>query len=184
MYYQTSMEGLAANGLIQAGFALLTRAEASGLLSHSDNDCYPMFHILLEACRLTGHSKGASRVQAMVEQLGLIALAPLATVVVQGSVRWYKYGLGGEGVADAQQLWLELRQQTAYKPRLQALPWVFAQRSTCEQQEGLLQLYVETKLLTMLLSYGEAELNIPIDLKNRLGYAEFRFVWSWRQKYC
>ena len=47
MYYHMSMQSLAATGRLGAGFALLERVEASGLLSHSDDDCYGMFHTLL-----------------------------------------------------------------------------------------------------------------------------------------
>ena len=46
MYYAMSMQGLAAKGQIEMGFALLERAEGKGLLSNSDNEDYPMFHTL------------------------------------------------------------------------------------------------------------------------------------------
>ena len=72
--------------------------------------------MLLEACRYVGDSNSFSQVQAMIEQLGLIALAAFATAVVQGSVRHYENGVGGEGAADAGQLWLKLREQMGYKP--------------------------------------------------------------------
>lgn len=92
--------------------------------------------------------------QAAKERLGLIALAPMATALGQGSVRRFEYGVGGEGVADAWWLWLELYQQMACKPQLQAVPWGFVQTSTCEQHKGSLQLHAETKALTVLLSDG------------------------------
>ena len=133
--YAISMQGLAASGQVQAGFALLEKAEICGLLSHHDDHCYAMLHALLQACRKVGDSNGASQVQAAIDRLGMIALAPIATALVQGSMRLYEYGVVGEGVADAQQHWLELRQQMAYKPQLQALPWGFVQRSSCGQQE-------------------------------------------------
>ena len=82
MYYAMSMQGLATTGKVEAGFALLERAEAKGLLSNSNNEGYPMFHNLLQACRLVGDFNGASRVQAAMDRLGLIALAPVATAVV------------------------------------------------------------------------------------------------------
>ena len=75
-----------------------------------------MFRNLTQACRFIGDLKGVSRVQAALDRLGLIALAPVATAIVQGSLQQYQYGAGGEGVADAQQLCLELRQQMAYEP--------------------------------------------------------------------
>merc|ERR1712224_360841 len=106
------MQGLTAIGQIEAGFALLTRAEANGMLSHSDNEGYSMFHALIQACRLAGDFNSASCVQAKLDQLGMIALAPVATALVQGSL--WEYGDGGEGVVDAQQLFLQLRRQTAY----------------------------------------------------------------------
>ena len=79
MYYAMSMQGLATMGQIEAGFALLGRAEANGLLSKFDNEGYTIFHALIQACRLVGDFHSASRVQAALEQLGLIALAPVAT---------------------------------------------------------------------------------------------------------
>ena len=69
-----------------------------------------------------------------MERLGLIALAPLASALVQGSVHWYENGACGEGVADAQQFWLKLRQQMSYKPQLQALPWAFVQSERRAQE--------------------------------------------------
>ena len=42
--------------------------------------------------------------QAAVERLSLIVLAPIATTLTQGSLRWYPNGVSDEGVADAQQL--------------------------------------------------------------------------------
>ena len=99
--YAMSMQGLATMGQIESGFSLLERAEAKGLLSRFDNEGYPMFHNLLQACRFVGDVKGISRVQAAIDRLGLIALAPVATAVVQGSLRQYQNGNVGEGVVDA-----------------------------------------------------------------------------------
>merc|ERR1739848_857185 len=73
MYHDMSMQGLATSSQIQAGFALLERAETCGLLSHCDNHCYPMFHALVQACRMVGDSNSASRVQAAMDRLGMIA---------------------------------------------------------------------------------------------------------------
>ena len=121
-----------------------------------------MFHTLLEACHLVSETNGASQVQAAAERLSLISLVPMATVLVQDLFAQYQYGVGGEGVADSQQLWLELRRQMAYKPQVQALPWIFMRRNTCEQQEGLLQLHAKKKLLAVLLSRGEAKPKYPL----------------------
>merc|ERR1712093_847070 len=79
--YQMSMECLVAKGQIVTGFALLLRAEASGLLRRGEENCYPMFRTLLEACRRAGDSRAASQVQAVVEQLGFSALGPVAVVL-------------------------------------------------------------------------------------------------------
>ena len=79
MEYAMCMQGLATMGRIESGFSLLERAEAKGLLSRFDNEGYPMFHNLLQACRFVGDVKGISRVQAAIDRLGLIALAPLTT---------------------------------------------------------------------------------------------------------
>ena len=127
-----SMQGLATTGQFEAGLALLARAETSGLLADSHESGYNMFHILLQTCRSVGNSHVASQVEAARERLGVIALAAMATALVQGSVRHYVNGGGGEGIADTQQLWLELCQLMGYKPQLQALPWGFGQSSTQE----------------------------------------------------
>ena len=65
-----SMQGLAATGQIEVSFVLLWRLEASGVLTHSDDNWYPMFHMLLEACSVVGDFNGTSQVQAVVDQLG------------------------------------------------------------------------------------------------------------------
>ena len=101
MYYAMSMQGLAASSQIQAGFALLERAETCGLLSHCDDHCYSMFHALVQACRMVGDSSGASQVQAAMDRLGITSLAPMATALVQGSSMRYRNGVEGKGVADA-----------------------------------------------------------------------------------
>ena len=51
----------------------------------------------------------------------------------------------------------------SYKPQLQAVPWAYAQGSTREQQEGSLQLHAEKKALAVLLSSGQAKLNVSIN---------------------
>ena len=164
-------------GRIEAGFVLIDRAEAKGLLSNSDNEGYPMLHNLIQACRFIGDLNSVFRAQAALDRLGLIALAPVATAVVQGSLRQYQNGNVGEGVVDAQQLWLELRdlrQQKPYKPQLQALPWDFLQKSTREQQEESLKLHAEKKALAMLLSNNvEDELSISINFNACMDCHEF-----------
>ena len=56
---------------------------------------------------------------AAVERLRLIPVVPLATALAQGSEQSYKNSDSGEGVADARQPWLELRQQMANKAQLE-----------------------------------------------------------------
>ena len=162
MHYGVLMQSLAATGQIATGLGLLARMEASGLVFHFDNSCYPMLQTLLEACHLVSETNGASQVQAAAERLSLISLAPMATALAQGLFAQYQYGVDGEFVADTQQLWLELRQQMTYKPQVQALPWIFVWRNRCKQQEGLLQLHAEKKLLAVLLSRGEAKPKYPL----------------------
>ena len=82
MYNQMLMHGFATTSQIEAGYALLARAEASGLLCHSSELCYPMCCTLLEACHMISDSDGASCMQAVVERLGLIALVPVVMVPV------------------------------------------------------------------------------------------------------
>eukprot|EP00747_Dinoflagellata_sp_TGD_P129129 gnl/TRDRNA2_/TRDRNA2_174633_c5_seq1.p3 gnl/TRDRNA2_/TRDRNA2_174633_c5~~gnl/TRDRNA2_/TRDRNA2_174633_c5_seq1.p3 ORF type:complete len:133 (+),score=14.93 gnl/TRDRNA2_/TRDRNA2_174633_c5_seq1:449-847(+) len=78
-YAQMSMQCLVRAGQIVAGFVLLGRAETRGLLSVPDENCYILFRMLREFCRSVGDFDGASRVQAMVHRLGLIAnVAPAA----------------------------------------------------------------------------------------------------------
>ena len=69
-----------------------------------------------QACRLVCDFNSVSRVQAALDQLVLIAIAPVATAVIQGSLWQYWYGKVGEGVVDAQKLRLQLRQEMPYKP--------------------------------------------------------------------
>ena len=57
MEYAMCMQGLATMGQIESGFSLLERAEAKGLLSRFDNEGYPMFHNLLQACCFVGDVK-------------------------------------------------------------------------------------------------------------------------------
>ena len=160
-------------GQVEAGFALLERAETCGLLSHCDNHGYPMFQALVQACRMVSDSNSASRVQAAMERLGIIALPPVATALVQGSFRRYQYGVEGMGIVDAWQLWLELQQCMAYKPQLQALPWGFAQKSTREQQERSLHQHAEKKAFAVLLSHGEAKPGVSINFNACMDCHEF-----------
>lgn len=125
--------------------------------------------MLLEACRLAGDSHSILQIQASVERLGIIALAPRATAVVQGLARQFENGGSGEGVVDARQLWSELH----YRPQLQALPWAFLQRSSREEQERMLQQHAEKKALTVLVSHGEAELNVSINFNACMDCHEF-----------
>ena len=160
--YNMLMQCAAVRGNIATGFELLRRAEARGL-PHSDSNCYRLFRTLIEACRAADDSDGASRVQAAVDRLGLIALAPLAVALVQGSERTYDNRAAGEGAADARILWLKLRQLTAYTAQVQALPWNFVQHSSLEEQEGSLQLHAEKKALAVLLAQGEPQPEVSIN---------------------
>ena len=132
-----------------------------------------MFHNLIQACRFVGDFNGVSRVQAAMDRLGLIALAPVATVVVQGSLREYQYGNVGEGVVDARQFWLELHRHKPYKPQLQVVPWGFAKNSTRKQQEESLKLHAEKKALAVLLYNEEDELSVSINFNACMDCHEF-----------
>eukprot|EP00747_Dinoflagellata_sp_TGD_P080551 gnl/TRDRNA2_/TRDRNA2_160943_c0_seq1.p1 gnl/TRDRNA2_/TRDRNA2_160943_c0~~gnl/TRDRNA2_/TRDRNA2_160943_c0_seq1.p1 ORF type:complete len:102 (-),score=11.15 gnl/TRDRNA2_/TRDRNA2_160943_c0_seq1:164-469(-) len=99
------MQCLAVTGQIVSGFALLARVDAAGLLSCNDNSCYLLFCMMLEACRLTGHSEHASLLQEEAERLGLIALTAVSRVCVRGSQRLLLSGINAEGTADATRLW-------------------------------------------------------------------------------
>ena len=83
------MQSLAASGQVEAGFMLL-RQMHTGWQSHSDKDCYPVFRMLLHACRLIEDFDGASRLQAAVDQLGLKARLSTATALVQGSMHCWE----------------------------------------------------------------------------------------------
>merc|ERR1712118_376438 len=56
---------------------------------------------------------------------------------------------------------------------LHALPWVFVQNSMQKQQEISLQLHAEKKALAVLLSCGEAELNVAIEFNACMDCHEF-----------
>merc|ERR1711904_621221 len=92
-------------------------------------------------------------------------LRPVAATLVQGLVRQYENGVNHEGDVEAGDVWLALRQQTAYMPEPQALPWeyVFARNSTHKQHEDSLKLHAEKKALAVLLAYSEAMLNVAIE---------------------
>ena len=75
------MQSIAASGQVEAGFMLLQQMH-TGWQSHSDKDCYPVFRILLYACRWVEDFDGASRLQAAVDQLGLKACLCIATALV------------------------------------------------------------------------------------------------------
>jgi len=96
-------------------------AEANEVLSQQDENCYAMIRTLLEACRATGNSDGAAKVQAAIERLGLAAVVPVASAFLQGSERRCENGIIGDGVADARTFWLKLRRESAYTPRFEAL---------------------------------------------------------------
>lgn len=158
------MQALAATGQIVAGLKLLAQAEAYVSSPHSDDDWYPIFRTLLEACRAAGDSGRASQVQEAMDRRGLVTLVlPLATTLMKGSEQQYENAVTGWGDAEAEELWLALRKQTAYMPQLQALPWTFAQSSTRQQQEQSLKLHAEKKALAMLLVCSEAELHVVIN---------------------
>eukprot|EP00747_Dinoflagellata_sp_TGD_P062306 gnl/TRDRNA2_/TRDRNA2_152946_c2_seq1.p1 gnl/TRDRNA2_/TRDRNA2_152946_c2~~gnl/TRDRNA2_/TRDRNA2_152946_c2_seq1.p1 ORF type:complete len:133 (-),score=19.99 gnl/TRDRNA2_/TRDRNA2_152946_c2_seq1:3-401(-) len=78
--YKTVMRYLATCGHIVAGFELLVRVESSAdLLQQADDSGYPVFLMLLEACRTLGDHQAASCVHRAAARLGLIAMTPLAT---------------------------------------------------------------------------------------------------------
>ena len=80
-----------------------------------------MFHTLLDACRLVGDSNNASRVQAAVERVGLIALALMATALVQGTASAF----ATVGQSDAQ-LFAEQRVQDFNVQGVANTAWAFA----------------------------------------------------------
>ena len=108
----------------------------TGLLSQSVEDCYPLFRMILQACRLAGDFDGASRLQAAVDQLGLKARLSIATAIVQGSMHCWENAGNIDDTSHAQQLWFELRQKMSYVSLLQALPWGFIQCGTNRGSEG------------------------------------------------
>ena len=87
MHYQMAMQSLAASGQVEAGFVLLQQVGNSGLLSHSNDSCYPVFRTLLQACRLVGDFECASQLQTAVDGLGLTACACIATALLRGSMQ-------------------------------------------------------------------------------------------------
>lgn len=122
--YHALMQVLAATGQVLAGFELLACEEGFGLLFHFEENLYPMFRILLEACRAAGEIESASQVRVMMERLGLQKrVVPVATTFVQGSEQHYENGMVGRGPAEAEQLRMALYRQAAYMVHLQALPW-------------------------------------------------------------
>ena len=159
MYYRMSMQGLAARGELDAGFALLERAEKQvGHLSSSDGprspsvgerderDCYPIYRILLDACRASNDGERAAQLQLRIERLGLKAIAPEATATVNGEERTYT--LSDDGMVESRQLFARTLRRTAYAPLLRSVP--FGVRP--EKRELSLQRHVEKKALADLLA--------------------------------
>ena len=102
------MQSLAASGQVEAGFTLLQQMR-TGWQSQSDKNCYPVFRMLLHACRLVEDFDGASRLQAAVDQLGLKARLSIATALVQVSMYCWETASDIDDTSHAQQLWFELR---------------------------------------------------------------------------
>ena len=140
------MQSLAASGQVEAGFTLLQQMR-TGWQSQSDKNCYPVFRMLLHACRLVEDFDGASRLQAAVDQLGLKARLSIATALVQGSLHCWENASDSDDTSHAQQLWFELRQKMSYVSLLQALPWGFIQCGTSRGPEGSLQICREKRVV-------------------------------------
>ena len=117
----------------------------TGLLSQSVEDCYPLFRMILQACRLAGDFDGASRLQAAVDQLGLKACLCIATALVQGSMQCWESATNIDGTWDAWQLWFELHQKMGYVSQLQVLPRGFIQYGTSRRSERTLQTHARKK---------------------------------------
>merc|ERR1712207_52998 len=134
-----------------------------------------MVRTLLEACRAAGDSEGASRLQAVMERFGLIALVPVATAILQGSEWRCESGVKGGGVGDARKLWTELCRQTAYAPHSLALPWIFVQSRTHKEQGacGLVAVAPREKTLARLLACGEDDLRVSINFGTCIDCHEF-----------
>ena len=142
--YQMLMQSLAASGQAEVGFMLLHKMH-TGWQSHSDKDCYPVFRMLLHACRLAEDFDSASRLHAAVDQLGLKACLCIATALVQGSIQCWESASNIDGTWDAWQLWFELHKKMSYLSQLQVLPWGFRQCSTSRRPEGTLQIHAIKK---------------------------------------
>eukprot|EP00747_Dinoflagellata_sp_TGD_P181258 gnl/TRDRNA2_/TRDRNA2_35032_c0_seq1.p2 gnl/TRDRNA2_/TRDRNA2_35032_c0~~gnl/TRDRNA2_/TRDRNA2_35032_c0_seq1.p2 ORF type:complete len:114 (+),score=13.41 gnl/TRDRNA2_/TRDRNA2_35032_c0_seq1:293-634(+) len=88
MYYHMSMECLAITGQIVSAFALLARADASGLLSGCPGMCYPIIRTLCAACCAVNDVNSASRAQAAMEHFGARALPTIATgMIVDAAIK-------------------------------------------------------------------------------------------------
>ena len=132
-----------------------------------------MLRMLLESCRAVGDSESTSRVQTAVERLNVFVRMPVATTLVQGSKHQYEKRKSGPDDAEVDQLWMVIRQRTAYSPQLRALPWAFTQNRTREQQEGSLKLHPEKKALAILLACCEIELKVAIEFHACMDCHEF-----------
>ena len=124
---------------------MLLQQMRTGWQSQSDKNCYPVFRMLLHACRLVEDFDGASRLQAAVDQLGLKARLSIATALVQGSMHCWENASDSDDTSQAQQLWFELRQKMSYVSLLQALPWGFIQCGTNRGSEGTFKIRPKQK---------------------------------------
>merc|ERR1711924_543783 len=112
-------------------------------------------------------------VQATMDRLGVFVRITLAKTLVQGSQQQYESGMSDGGDWEGGKLWIAMRQQSAYMPQLHALPWAFAQKNTCKQQEDSLMLHAEKKALAGLLACSVPELNVAIEFNACIDCHEF-----------
>ena len=140
------MQRLAASRQVEAGFVLLQQT-GTRWQSHSDKGCYPVFRMLVHACRLVEDFDGASRLQPAVDHLDLKARLSKATVLVQGSMHCWETAGDIDDTSHALQLWFELRQKITYVSLLQALPWGFIQCGTSRGPDGTLQICREKRVV-------------------------------------
>ena len=151
---------VAAPGKLNAAFVLLRRVQDD--TSFSLESRYVIHHTLLSACRRTGDERAAG-LQAAMRALGLSA--PSAAVVarfsIDGDERQLSNGTEAAGSAVGEALnvavaalYDKVRSQTAYVPRLEALPLDFVQRASEAEQVRSLKLHAEKKALACLLLHG------------------------------
>ena len=165
--YTGTMQALVAACELDAAFTLLAELQATPLMP----DSFGAHHVLLTACRRTGHDGRAEEVQADIHRLGLSSLAAVVCFVIDGEERSLANGAESEEAEEAEPaactdaLFSRVCSETRYVPVCAALPLAFVQRASEADQVRSLKHHAEKKALASLLRAGSSDLAMSVNIK-------------------